>query len=133
LRNRLGDAAVQGLQSCPDHRPERAWQLCPPGQEGTGVSEGKNHGYHVTEQRHTNALRPLWLLKQPRPLRTESGRPSYGGPLQLTWPAERIEAGWWNDADVARDYYVALSPAGERLWVYHDRRADRWYLHGLLD
>lgn len=123
LRIRLGEAAVQGLQSCPDHRPERAWQLCLPGQEGMAVPEGIC----------TRALRPLWLLRQPRPLRTESGCPSYGGPLQLTRPAERIEAGWWSDADVARDYYVALSPAGERLWVYHDRRADRWYLHGLLD
>ena len=133
LRNRLGEAAVQGLQSRPDHRPECAWRLCPPGQEDRGVAEGDADADHSAQHRYTRALRPLWLLKQPRPLRATAGCPSYGGPLQLIRPAERIEAGWWNDADVARDYYVALSPAGERLWIYRDRRADRWYLHGLLD
>ncbi len=126
LQARLGAAAVQGLLVVPDPRPERAWQLGAPG----GAPPGRGPG---TGGQGMTAPRPLWLLEQPRPLRVEEGCPSYGGPLRLEQPAERIEAGWWDGADVARDYYLAHSPAGERLWVYRDRRAGGWYLHGLFD
>lgn len=37
------------------------------------------------------------------------------------------------DSYVSRDDYLARDPAGERLWIYRDRRAQRWYLHGLFD
>lgn len=133
LRARLGEAAVQGLQPVPDHRPERAWRFCSPaGEQQDRGARNEDLGIAVPRTSHL-VPRPLWLLEQPRPLRVEEGRPSYGGPLQLEPLPERIEAGWWDGGDVARDYYLAHSPAGERLWVYHDRRADRWYLHGLFD
>jgi protein ImuB len=72
-------------------------------------------------------------LEQPRPLPLEQGRPSYGGPLQLTGRAERIEAGWWDGGDVSRAYFVARRRGGERLWIYLDRRSQHWYLQGLFD
>ena len=123
---RLGATAVQGLEVLPDHRPERAWRLCPPGGSAGTVPAAMPAVDMV-------AQRPLWLLEPPRPLRLEGGHPSYGGPLQLESLAERIEAGWWDGGDVARDYYLAHNPIGERLWIYRDRQTDGWYLQGLFD
>lgn len=56
---------------------------------------------------------------------------------------ERIESGWWDDALIKRDYFIAEGAgAGEsavRYWVYRDRVSAsageddaRWYLHGLF-
>ena len=45
---------------------------------------------------------------------------------------ERIESGWWDGFDIARDYFIALNPAGARLWGFRDRRSGEWFLHGLF-
>jgi protein ImuB len=49
---------------------------------------------------------------------------------------ERIESGWWDGADVRRDYYVADTPAGETVWIYRDHRFGiddgEWFLHGFF-
>lgn len=118
LRSRLGDEAVRGLQTLPDHRPERAWRWCPPGESSPGRGR---------------ADRPLWLLPEPRPLEVRGQRPWYGGSLDLGSERERIETGWWDGFEVARDYFVAATGSGEHLWVYRERRGRRgWFLHGLF-
>jgi protein ImuB len=113
---------VRGLRCLADHRPERAWHLCGPGETGDIVSASLQQG----------ESQPSWLLPQPRPLREHQGVPQYGGALRLKGLPERIEAGWWDGFDITRDYFVAYSPAGERLWVFRDRRSGSWYLHGLF-
>jgi protein ImuB len=50
---------------------------------------------------------------------------------ELTGP-ERIESGWWDGEDIARDYYAAAAETGERLWIYRDRSSRDWYLHGIF-
>ena len=116
LRSRLGEGVVRGLQALPDHRPERAWRWCPPGAPGTGPGRPD---------------RPLWLLPEPRPLELRDRRPWYGGPLDLGEERERIETGWWDDLPVARDYFVATTVTGERLWVYRECHGGQdWFLHG---
>jgi protein ImuB len=46
---------------------------------------------------------------------------------------ERIESGWWDDAEVERDYYTAVDARGVRLWVFRERTAPhRWFLHGVF-
>lgn len=122
LSNRLGEQRVRGLRCLPDHRPERAWRLCRPGEEHDGPNVPSRYGLS----------QPPWLLVSPRPLRDRDGVPQYGGALRLETLPERIEAGWWDGFDVTRDYFIAHSPAGERLWVFHDRRGGGWYLHGLF-
>lgn len=109
LRIRLGKDAVYGVESASDHRPERAWRPCP---------EQKKPA--ATANRH----RPLWLL--PRPL------PCHDGRLKLKSGPERIESGWWDGGDVARDYYVAEDRNGAQLWVYCDRVSGEWYVHGVF-
>ena len=121
LANRLGGQRVRGLRCLADHRPERAWRLCAPGETGADLTL-LPHGLS----------QPPWLLPQPRPLQAHDGMPWYGGQLRLEDLPERIEAGWWDGFDVTRDYFVAYSPAGERLWVFRDRRGGGWYLHGLF-
>ena len=77
--------------------------------------------------------RPLWLLHAPRPLAEIAAVPQHGGPLTLIAGPERIESGWWDGNDVARDYFVARNPALALLWIYRERRENGgWYLHGIF-
>ncbi|MBC2658542.1 DNA polymerase Y family protein [Pseudomonas sp. MSSRFD41] len=95
LRARLGDDAVQGLGYRADHRPERSWQPqadprpCP-----------ANPGL----------CRPGWLLVDPQPLDE--------GAVRIVMGPERIESGWWDGADVRRDYYRVQTRTGQQGWAY---------------
>lgn len=121
LRARLGQQAVMGLTTFPDHRPERAWRLCKP---------GGDIGPKIPPEYST---RPLWLLATPQPLKEVTAVPHYDGPLSLLTGPERIESGWWDSHDVRRDYFVACNPAQSLLWVYRERKAPAaWYLHGIF-
>jgi protein ImuB len=116
---RLGDDAVHGLCLVPEHRPEAAWRRSGRGSPGRGL-----------EQR---VARPLWILDAPLRLGQHKGQPVYGGPLLLVSGPERIETGWWDGEDVARDYFRARTVHGECVWIYQDRREQRdWYLHGIF-
>jgi protein ImuB len=111
LRARLGEEAVYGFCLIPEHRPEAAWrrvrELRSTASEELGAAQ---------------MPRPVWLLKEPLPLPK---------PDILQGP-ERIESGWWDGKGVARDYYVARRPHGAKLWVFQERRSQRWYLHGVF-
>lgn len=109
LRIRLGQNAVYGIGTAADHRPERAWSR-PRNPKRTAA----------TANRH----RPLWLLPQPLPC--------HDGRLKLRSGAERIESGWWDGGDVARDYYVAEDRNGAQLWVYCERASGEWFVHGIF-
>jgi protein ImuB len=119
LRSRLGHDSVQGLQAVADHRPERA-QGC-----ATGATSPR--------AAMTGGPRPYWLLPDPVPLELAGGRPSLGGVLALDGTAERIESGWWDGADIGRDYFVARNPAGECYWIFRELKPPhRWWLHGIF-
>jgi protein ImuB len=109
LQARLGDGQVRGLRQQADHRPERSWRFVPPQQ------------WTASPDRQA-AARPCTLLQNPRRIRPPA--------LLLSGP-ERIESGWWDGADVTRDYYVARAGDGARLWVFQDLAEDAWYLQGL--
>ncbi|KAA0995090.1 DNA polymerase Y family protein [Pseudomonas sp. ANT_J12] len=95
LRARLGDEAVQGLRFQADHRPECAWQTRVDNQFCGGLP-----GVH----------RPGWLLTEPLAVHEGSARILMG--------PERIESGWWDGADVRRDYYLIQTRAGQQGWAY---------------
>jgi protein ImuB len=40
-----------------------------------------------------------------------------------------VNGGWWLK-EVQREYQFVLTRRGELLWVYHDKRRRRWFLHG---
>lgn len=120
LSARLGRRAVSGLASVAEHRPESAWRYIAPARTAV-ASATVGAGAH----------RPLWLLPEPQPLGLSDGRPVCAGALTPESGPERIESGWWDGADVSRDYFVVRNAQGLRLWIYRERRAPHgWYLHG---
>ena len=123
LRARMGSEAVQGIQMRPDHRPECAWRYCEP-------LEKSGHG-RIVSSHHEH--QPIWLLPKPQLLPVRRERPCYQGELRLQAFSQRIESGWWDEADVARDYYRASNPAGRQLWIYRDRHSGKWFLQGFFD
>lgn len=111
LRARLGDDGLSGLAPQPDHRPEKAWRWVEPGTPASCEEERP---------------RPTWILPEPRPCRREN--------LYLEDGPERIEAGWWDEEDCRRDYFVARDRHGRRLWVFHEHLPrEGWFIHGVFD
>src|SRR5208283_2447017 len=111
LAARLGATSVRGLRGRADYRPEHGWCYVEPAP-----------GVPGTERQSGAPARPCYLLPEPQQI---------AAPGELLAGPERIESGWWDGADAARDYYVARTPQGARLWVFRDLRAGAWYLHGL--
>jgi protein ImuB len=127
LRARLGEDAVHGLTLCAGHRPEKAWARTAPPEAGRRGAPG---GGAVVAPAQ---CRPLWLLPVPQPLRMRAGLPRRRGALRLVSEPERIETGWWDGGEIARDYYTAVDIHGVRLWVFRERTAPHgWYLHGVF-
>jgi len=127
LRLRFGAEDIYGVAPFEEHRPEGAWikSLDPlPSDEPSVASSAAQR-----------QKRPLWILPTPVQLSIASnGAPQYGDQrVRLESGPERIEAGWWDERDVSRDYYIAHGSKGEKLWVYRDRYSERnWYLHGIF-
>lgn len=134
LRARLGREVVQGLAVRDDHRPEAAWAVREPGLASWPATASRVAVAAVALPR---AARPNWLLDPPRRLRSRGGRPWHEGELLLERGPERIETGWWDGQGVARDYWVARTPAGARLWIFRERPGavdtpPQWFLHGVF-
>lgn len=122
LRARLGRQAVHGLGLLDEHRPEQAWRVAEPGEASWSAPPA-------------GTVRPAWLLATPRPLRNRDGRPVCDGVLQLESGPERLETGWWDGREIARDYWIARTPTGARLWIFRERHCAgpaRWFLHGIF-
>ena len=118
LRSRLGAAAVHGMVLRADHRPEHALATAEPGAKQLTLDFN---------------LRPFWLLEPPQALAEKDSIPYRDGPLKLLAGPERIESGWWDGADVARDYFIARAANEALLWVYRERSpTGAWYLHGIF-
>jgi protein ImuB len=148
LSARLGPQAVMGLKVIPDHRPERSQRF-----ETPGISAMNGRKSVPGQEKHREAMpseltRPAWLMEPPLELKLQRQQPVYGSPLKLIAGPERIEAGWWDDALVARDYFIAENDSGQLLWIYreHSEHSGRgepsehnagaknwsWYLQGLF-
>jgi protein ImuB len=126
LRARLGEEAVYGVISIPEHRPEAAWRRVRELRLACVLHAGEKT---ATQGADRGMPRPVWLLAVPQPM--EDG-------LMLEQGPERIESGWWDGRGVARDYYIARQlhgayrAHGAQLWVFQERRSKRWYLHGVF-
>jgi protein ImuB len=117
-------AAVYGMALIAEHRPEFAWSKSSVGLPGSPCTPAMSS--------HWSRTRPLWLLPSPLPLSSREAQRYYEGTLECREGPERIESGWWDERDVGRDYYTAVSSIGQRLWIYKDRRSRDWHLHGLF-
>jgi len=127
LRARLGVDAVYGLCRVPEHRPERASRVAEPRLADHRQSKGG------TDDAWSPFRRPLWLLHAPQELDSYCGRPRCDGALELLAGPERIESGWWDGADVQRDYYSARNAQGAHFWIYREcAEPRRWFMHGIF-
>lgn len=117
LQGRFGSSAVYCLRAVAEHRPEKAWAKLPEcgGRPARGEAKLTAH-----------EARPLWLLQKPVAIEAREDA------LELVSGPERIESGWWDEQDVARDYYTAKNERGQKLWVFRDHRTRSWFLHGLF-
>jgi len=145
---RLGPHNIQRLQPVADHRPELATTVHQGGEDSSARSRTQGAPLNLAAPAGPTATasgdpahwprlkRPVWLLREPQPLRDEGGTPLLSGkPLWLVAGPERIEAGWWDGGYAARDYFIAQDNDGALLWVYRFRRAPEvgevgWYLQG---
>ncbi len=115
---RLGPAAVLRAALRADARPEAAFRLRHAADSGPAEPGPAPPGE-----------RPLRLFHAPVPL---EGPPARSGFRLVTSP-ERIETGWWDGADLSRDYHVAENIEGARFWIFRDLASDEWYVHGSFE
>lgn len=160
---RLGPDCVQAATVHDDHRLScrQGWQAAEQAllsrRQGQGARADPKPGFHPDraapaavsgDGAWTDALSPTWLLRPPRTLAEQQGRPCrQGQPLQCVAGPRRIESGWWmhsaaaeqGEAPVARDYFVARDAAGNLLLIYRERPISghesvgkrRWFLEGI--
>jgi len=148
LEARLGAHNLQRLEPVGDHRPELATAFVSQGTSSAAALGGPRGAPLRLPARADDEPpaddpgdwprqhRPVWLLREPQPLRERAGTPLLAGrPLWLVAGPERIEAGWWDDALAERDYFIAQADDGALLWVYRLRRLPKegesgWILQG---
>ena len=127
LRSRCGSQALRAMALQSDHRPEAAWRW-------RENDEPVRRGGIKTLFADGLNTRPIWLVKEPLTLSTEHGAPQFDGPLRLVPARERIDTGWWDERGLARDYFIAKTSRGSRLWVYKELDGEqRWRLHGVFE
>jgi protein ImuB len=130
LRARLGEEAVYGVASIPEHRPEAAWRRV----HELPLAAAPRKGEKMLDRGSGDGMpRPVWLLDAPLAISLPE-RHQHQHALVLEQGPERIESGWWDGRGVARDYYIARGAQhhGAKLWVFQERRSKRWYLHGVF-
>jgi protein ImuB len=132
---RLGERAVYSLVPVDEHRPERQYHAVPPVVSPGQVAMLRKQACALAP---LPAPRPLGLMAEPLPLESLCDTAGHvqcllheGRELELVSGPERIESGWWDGADVMRDYYVARTTDGAQWWIFREREASRrWFVHG---
>lgn len=115
--------------------PEESWQVTPEFEDYEPVEDAvevEGQSFQIRPAYSaalSRAPRPSRLLKKPKLLSShELDRYQF----LSSQPIERLEDSWW-ESSRGRDYYFALSPQGEFVWIYYDRIENQHYLHGFFD
>lgn len=135
LENRFGNDIVHRYLPVEHHWPERA------ARPASSLAEKPAIGWQPHKQR------PLQLLPQPQPVWVMAPIPDYP-PMNFRYQnqlyiiaqadaCERIEAEWWVDGGLHRDYYIVEDEAGKRYWLYrlghyNETTQPTWFLHGFF-
>lgn len=146
LRAELGAESVVRPVLCDGHLPEAcfAWQpieeLTPAAPSTQPVPPLPAAGHGSESVATTLARRPLVrrIFRRPeslaapaRSLRDDGWLirgPQFGPVVHSAGPFV-VNGGWWLN-EIQREYQFVLTRRGELLWVYHDKRRRRWFLHG---
>ena len=142
LRARLGEDAVVRVAPHAEHRPEQAARdvTVSTAESGRPVAKRQAPTRRANLGGVTDTLpgapRPSWLLAEPQPLAHLFENKPWPAQWAIRDGPERIESGWWDGADVQRDYFIAESPRGEIMWIYRNHRHGiddgEWFLHGVF-
>jgi protein ImuB len=110
IRIKLGHESIYQLQICADPRPEYSQKAVAQRKPAIDV----NPAYK----------RPSWLLPRAIPLRDVR--------VEILSGPERIESGWWDGADVQRDYYIVRTSSGQTAWAFRPTGdlSSTWMLQG---
>lgn len=115
--------------------PENSWSLSPDFIEFTTLTDHidtKEESYRVKPaySRHLpSSPRPTRLLRVPEKLSSLKVKQLR---FLSSFPIERIEDKWWAELQ-KRDYFFALSPLKQGLWLYRDLIRNEYYIHGYFD
>lgn len=115
--------------------PEESWRVTPHFEADEALQDVIEVSGNSLQVRPTyssplrQAPRPSRLLKKPKRLKE---REIKNLEFLSAQPMERIEHGWW-ETSRGRDYYFAVSPKGQFLWVYFDRIENEYFLQGYFD
>lgn len=115
LQARLGSDKVKGLRALSSHLPEKSWQSVE-----LSSSQRTSASSMSSIEAMIGVCRPFWLLDQPKALSLTE--------FELLKGPERLQAHWWQEEGVCRDYYIACHIDGGLCWVYRDQQG--FYLHG---
>jgi protein ImuB len=132
LSSRLGSQAIARLEIVSDYRPECSQRF-----SSSGIGGFSCRGTH-RNRIPAGLIRPAWLMETPLELKLRHQQPVYGSLLKLISGPERIEAGWWDDGPITRDYFIAENNLGQLLWIYceygaaGENKKKDWYLQGLF-
>lgn len=88
---------------------------------------------NLATTRNADQLRPTWLVEPPRRLYGETLRKLFAS-LHVQHP-ERTQENWTLNADggsTVRDYYIATASDHCVWWIFRERAAGLWFLHGIF-
>ncbi len=100
---------------------------------------------HIDWQK--DKLRPANVLPVPQPIKVTAPIPDYP-PMNFQFnnklhkvikadACERIEAEWWIEGGLHRDYYIVENEEGKRYWLYrlghyNEEEKPQWFMHGVF-
>ena len=127
----------------PSIAPERAWRIASAAEHAPALAPvgretviGEDERAVAPQPRYGEAVmaapRPTRILRVPEPLTIDELQRLK---ILSNSPIERLESGWWDNEGemMKRDYYFAVSPEGQCLWIYQDLRNEEYFLHGYFD
>lgn len=135
LKAAFGDAAVTRARLIAAHLPEHGFAWEPVAALRLPATGPTGAGARAPAAAAPPLVRTFAPL--PEPLGTvpvhepEAWLGDYGAVQRAHGPF-RQSHGWWHER-VERDYFFVETDRGAILWVFHDRRTRRWYLHGRVD
>lgn len=135
FQSRFGDHIVHRYLPDEHHLPEQSIKLA------HALSDNPATAWR------TDKLRPIRLLKQPERIEVAAPIPDYP-PMNFRYQnklhkvkkadaCERIEAAWWIQNGLHRDYYIVEDEEGKRYWLfrlghYDENVQPAWFLHGFF-
>lgn len=118
IRSRIGN---QSLLEAPHHNHNAL-------PESTAICSGESSIHN-----RSDPLRPVWLVEPPRRLGDEILRKLRYSP-RIHHP-ERVLENWASTVSnqpVERDYYIVITQAHSAWWIFRERIAGHWFLHGIF-